>query len=167
MASNEFKINLVGTPRDLDTVGKSAIGRDVLGRPFFMDVIIDGLRLPNEPLISFTKQKRIIETVLTGEGRKGTVKEHIQSGDYLIKITGVCLGDRQYPQKEVEQITQKCESSASLEIENSIADMLGVRNIAIKGYGFPAMQGRPYSQEYYINAVSDEDFYAFVKFNNL
>ena len=142
-------------------VGKS--GTDLLGRPFFMQVLIGGYRLPNEPLITINRQKRIVETVLAGDGKKGSVKELISSKDYRLKIEGVILGNKAYPQEEVEALVEVLERDEALEIENELAAIFDIHKIVVTGFGFGKMAGRPYAQTYYINAVSDEDFYAILK----
>ncbi|CAA0253663.1 DUF6046 domain-containing protein [Tenacibaculum maritimum] len=159
---------LLGVKRglpDVNKIGKSIVGRTHLGVPYFMDVVIDGVRLPNEPLITFNGQKRIVQTSIVGSERRGTVKELISSNDYRIRIEGVCIeaGKKEYPQHQVEQLIALCEKPASLEFENELAEMFGIHKLAITSYAFDKMQGKPYSQKYVINAVSDEDFYAELK----
>jgi len=151
-----------GMPKDVSPlVGKSGV--DLLGRPFFMQVVIGGYRLPNEPLITINRQKRIVETVLTGDAKKGSVKELISSKDYRIKIEGIILGKKSYPQEAVEQLMEVLEMDEAIEIENELAAIFNIHKIVVTGYGFGKMAGSPYAQTYYINAVSDEDFYAILK----
>ena len=147
---------------DVNKIGKAITGRTHLGTPYFMDVVIDGIRLPNEPLITFSGQKRIVQTSIVGSERRGTVKELISSNDYRIKIEGVCIepGKKEYPQSQVEQIIALCEKPAAMDFENDLAELFSIHRLVITSYGFDKMQGKPYSQKYVINAVSDEDFYA-------
>jgi hypothetical protein len=149
----------------LNKIGNAIIGKNHIGTPFFMDVIIDDLPLPNEPLITFTNQKKIIQTAIVGSERRGTVKEFISTSDYKIKIEGVCIDPtiKDYPQKQVEEIIKICEKPKSLSFKNSLAELYGIYNIVITSYSFANMQGHPYSQKYYINAVSNDDFYATMK----
>lgn len=178
--ANEFNIrnlvagvhNYVGLPypllgiEDVDLpninrLGKAILGKDLIGRPFFMDCVIDGKRLPNEPLITITGRKNIVETIIVGSERKGTVKEFISAEDYAIKIEGVCIepGVKKYPVEQVQEIVDLCERNEALEFENELAELFRIRNIVIKDYGFGNMKGMPNSQSYYIMAVSNEDFY--------
>lgn len=153
------------TPLPESNIGKAVFAKDALGRPMFMDCVIDGMRLPNEPLITINTRKVIQETVLVGSKRRGTVKEFISAGDYQIKIEGVCIipGQKIYPEEQVKDIIEICDNNKALEVENDITDLFGIHRLVIKDYGFGNMQGKPYSQTYYINAVSDEDFYAVLK----
>lgn len=166
--ANRFNISaLTGLGANTFKLGQAKVGRNHLGVPYFMDVIIDGLRLPNEPLIAFSSQKRIVQTSIVGSERRGTVKELISSSDYRIRIEGTCISanKKTYPQKQVEQIIALCEKPEALAIENELAELFKIYKIVITSYLIPKMQGKPYSQDYVINAVSDEDFYATLKHN--
>ena len=146
---------------NLNQIGNAIRGKNVLGRPFFMDVVIDGVRLPNEPLLTITGKKVIVETTIVGNKRKGTVKEFITSGDYNIKIEGICIeaGKKEYPQEQVESIIALAERNEALDFSNEIAELFKINRLVIKDYGISPMQGQPYSQKYYLSCVSDQDFY--------
>lgn len=159
---------LVGLKRflpDPNKIGNAILGRTHLGVPYFMDVTINGHRLPNEPLVTFSGQKRIIQTAIAGSDRRGTVKELIAANDYKIKIEGVCIDParKEYPQEQVAAIIGLCEQPAALDFENELATLFGIHRLVITSYAFDKMQGKPYSQKYVINAVSDEDFYGNLK----
>lgn len=153
----------VEVARRIDTsqIGKANFTRDFIGRPVFMDFVLGGVHFANEPLITFSKRKNIVETIVVGSERKGTVKEFINSEDYNIKVQGVVINlNKGYPEEEVEAITQVCERNEALDFENQLADLLGISRVVITDYGFSNMKGKPYSQAYFINMVSDEDFFA-------
>ena len=145
-----------------NSIGTAKIGRTHLGTPFFMDVEIDKTRLPNEPLLTFSTQKRIIQTVVVGSQNRGTVKELISANDYKIKIEGVCIepGKREYPTDQVNKIIKLCQLQEALEFKNDLAQLLGIEKIVITGYNLDKMEGQPYSQRYTIDAISDDDFFA-------
>ena len=155
------------TPIPESNIGKAVFAKDVLGRPMFMDFSIAGVQLPNEPLVTINTRKVIQETVLVSNKKRGTVKEFISAGDYQIKIEGVCIipGQKNYPEEQVKSVIDLCERNEALEVDNDIADLFGIYKLVIKDYGFGNMQGKPYSQNFYINAVSDDDFYATVSEN--
>lgn len=155
-------LDFSGIAPDLNQIGNAIKGKTVLGRPFFMDVVIDNVRLPNEPLITITGKKIIVETVVVGNKRKGTVKEFISTGDYNIKIEGLCINPnkKEYPEDQVRSIIELCEKNEALDFENELAELFKIRKLVIKDYGFAPMQGKPYSQKYYLSCVSDTDFYA-------
>ncbi|WP_442265877.1 DUF6046 domain-containing protein [Tenacibaculum sp. ZS6-P6] len=148
--------------KNKNSIGTARIGRTHLGTPFFMDVEIGGTRLPNEPLLTFSTQKRIIQTVVVGSQNRGTVKELISANDYKIKIEGVCIepGKREYPTDQVNKIIKLCQQQEALELKNDLAQLFGIEKIVITGYSIDKMQGQPYSQRYTIDAISDDDFFA-------
>lgn len=155
-------LELGGLTPDLNRLGNAIQGKNALGRPLFMDCIIDGQRLPNEPLITITGKKVIVETVIVGNEHKGTVKEFITTGDYNIKIEGICIepGQKEYPQAQVESIIELINKNEALDFSNELAELFGINRLVIKDYGFGNMKGKPYSQSYYLSCVSDNDFYA-------
>lgn len=140
-----------------------------LGISYFMDVVLGGYRLPNEPLISITKQKRIVETVVVGSEALGTVKEMISAGDYRITIEGILTDPKKqsYPQDEVEKLREVLERREALEFDNQLAELFEIYSVVIKSYGFGKDQGKPYSQSYKIQLVSDQDFFGVLKLRNL
>lgn len=155
--------NLLRLP-DVEKLGKALIGKNIIGRPFFSDFDLDGVRLPNEPLITVNTRKIIEETVLVGNEHRGTVKEFISAGDYMIKIEGVCItpGVKEYPTEQVRSIIEICQKNEALNVENDIAELFNITKLVIKDYGFGNMKGKPFSQSYYINAVSDNNFFAVI-----
>lgn len=157
-----FPKKLTVTANEEDRIGKAAIGRSVLGKPLFMDLVLDGEYIPNEPLITISSQKRIVETVVIGLGRKGTVKELIAAGDFKLRIEGVLWDQnhpKQYPVDQVATLGRICEKLDAIEVQCELTDLFDIYKIVIKSYGFSNMQGQPYAQKYFIDAVSDEDFY--------
>lgn len=155
-----FPLLGVGNPLpDVSNIGASILGTNHLGIPYFMDVVIDDVILPNEPLITFSKQKLIIETAV--EGVEGTVKEFISASDYRIKIQGVCMlpKAKEYPREQVENITALFDKNQALNFSNRLAAIFGISQIVLKSITWGKMQGQPYSQSYSIDAVSDRDFF--------
>lgn len=143
-------------------IGKLTQIKNHLGKSYFMDVIIGGERLPNEPLLTFSAQKQIVKTNIIGGEQRGTVKEVVNSSDFKIKIEGVCIepGKKEYPRSQVEKVIAICQRQEAMDFENALAQLFGINKIIITSYNFDKMQGQPYSQRYEINAISDDDFYA-------
>ena len=137
----------------------------LIGAPLYMPTgfNIDGsiVQLPNEPIVSCSIKKNIVETVLAGNTRRGTVKEIINTEDWKIKIMGLCIDmTRQgYPEDEVESIQQLFGLNRSIELINYVAkNIFEIKNVVIKSLDWKAMSGKPFSQAYEIELVSDEDF---------
>lgn len=121
---------------------------------------------PNEPLISLSLQKTIVETATVGKERKGTVKEYICTEDYQISIRGVCVNENpedrdEYPSEQVEELHRMFELNERLNIEtNPFLELFGIRGIVLKSFDLEEMAGQQGLQKYTISAVSDYDFYA-------
>ncbi len=121
---------------------------------------------PNEPLISMSQPKTIVETGTVGEERIGNVKEYICTEDYQIVIRGVCVKEDpeerdQYPAEQVLELRNMYAINDSLEVmNNSFLTLFDIKNIVLKNLEFEEMAGQQGLQKYTITAVSDQDFYA-------
>lgn len=151
---------------DAKKVGNDSVFKDVLGRPYFMEVRcgIDGVNyyLPNEPLISLSLQNNIVKTVVLGNERKGTVKEWIANDDYSISIKGVCVEKSQegYPSSQVETLRKISEHRGSIEVQNDLLRLFGIYSMCVESINYADMEGYPGVQIYEMNCISDMDFYA-------
>ena len=119
---------------------------------------------PNEPLISMSLAKTIVETATVGKDRKGTVKEYINTEDYVLNIRGVCINPDypdEYPTKQVQELQRLFEINDSLVVEgNLFLELFGIKNLVLKNIEWNEMAGQQGLQVYTINAVSDIDFFA-------
>ncbi|AVM55741.1 DUF6046 domain-containing protein [Capnocytophaga sp. oral taxon 864] len=119
---------------------------------------------PNEPLVSFSLTKAIVETATVGKQRKGKVKEYITTEDWQITIRGLCVDPKnpdQYPTAQVQSLNKLFEKNESLEvIGNKLFTLFDIGNIVLKDISFEEMEGKEGIQKYTIKAVSDMDFYA-------
>lgn len=137
------------------------------GRPFWQDVVIDGWRLPFEPIVTITGSKRIVKTVISGSGRRGTVKELICDNDFKLTIQGMFIGKQgHYPTDDITRLKQIIDKPASLEFESIISDLMGVEKVVIEDYKFPHTKGGA-NQAYQLDLNSDLDFMAEIKLNDL
>lgn len=152
------------------------IGEELLyGKKFFTTLTLKGIvqqeplvfeefTLPNEPLISISLAKTIVETATVGKYRKGTVKEYITTEDYQITLRGVCVNEvdfNKYPSEQVAELRRFFEINDSLEvIGNKFFELFGIRSIVLKEISLDEMAGQQGLQKYVITAVSDNDFFA-------
>lgn len=131
------------------------------GRAMFMPVEINGYVLPNEPTMSFTKRKRIVETALVGSKRRGSVKELISSEDWEITIRGIAVNSKSalyYPEDDVKALNDLDSKEEALSINSALTSLLGIYNIVIKSFRLTEMTGIQHAQAYEFQCVSDEDF---------
>jgi hypothetical protein len=137
-----------------------------LGRPYFMSLtVVDGstpVTFPNEPLISISRQKTIVETPTVGEDRIGTVKEYINTEDYDIDIKGVCVSDDgKYPAAQVKALNDLFDINKPLDVkDNLFFNLFGIQKIVLRNLRFEEMVGQETIQKYTMNAVSDTPFFA-------
>ena len=119
---------------------------------------------PNEPLISMSIAKTIVETATVGKERKGTVKEFINTEDYVLNIRGVCVNPDypdEYPTEQVQELQRLFEINDSVEVMNNLfLELFGIKNLVLKNIEWNEMAGQQGLQVYTVNAVSDSDFYA-------
>lgn len=126
-----------------------------LGVRYFMPTKIDGLWLPNEPLVSVSGQNMIVKTQLTGV--RGLVKELISTDDYAIKIEGLIINESSddYPEEYLRKIRTICEKPAAVEIDNRLLTLFDIHQVAIESYSFPGVAGDQNVQAYVITCSSD------------
>ncbi|CAD0004450.1 MULTISPECIES: DUF6046 domain-containing protein [Flavobacterium] len=140
----------------------------LLGAKYFMQLKLSYkgqiFVLPNEPLVSIGLTKTIVKTVTVGKYKKGTVKEYINTDDYVISIKGVCVDKDDpeiYPSDQVKSLNELVNINDALEIEeNAFFELFGIRRLVIEDIQFDEMIGESGIQKYSIKAISDTDFFA-------
>lgn len=119
--------------------------------------------LPNEPLISLSLAKTIVETPTVGKHRRGTVKEYICTEDYNISIRGVCFSDdmARYPAESVSLLNELFAKNEALEVVDSwFFTLFDINKVVLQEIEIDDMVGEEGLQRYTMRAVSDMDFYA-------
>lgn len=127
------------------------------GVPLFMPCQLDGVQLPNEPIIEISGGKRMVTTPI--DGNDGTFKELYSIDDYKITIRGVCVqtdGSNEYPEQQVRQLHELYKQKKELRIMNALATIFGIEYISIQDMQLPAIEGVTGAQPYIISALSDK-----------
>lgn len=108
-------------------------------------------------IIFMTNQKNIIETQL--QGRDGTVKEYISSGDYQIRIEGRVFGKgaNNYPIDEVQNLIAICDAPQAITVTSDYLKMFNVTSIVIKQADFDQVEGERNYQHFKLTCVSDRE----------
>jgi hypothetical protein len=140
-------------------------------------------KLPNEPLISLSQRKIIVETPTIAyhdlertnailkaknpnhkplKNRVGKVKEYISTEDYNLTIRGICVAEKNRSlDDQVQMLNRLANVNVPLLVQGSaFLTLFSIYQIVIKDIHFDEMQGKQGLQTYRINAVSNEDFYA-------
>ena len=145
-------------PEALETLvsAKPVEVTSVLGTPIFQPLRINGYLFPNEPLVTVTSQKRIVET--PSAGGTNDVIEHISLGHYQIKIQGVLVNmeSDDAPEEDIIKIRTLYEANQSLEIESPLLSLFNIELFAFKSISFPALEGSIAVQGYEITGRSDK-----------
>ena len=140
-----------------------------LGRTVLTDLLIEvpdpeiGTILLNNAVVSISKQKEIVKTVLVGR-KGGTVKEYISDGDYQVNISiGLVAVDEngkqidQYPEQAVSILRRVCEIDQALTVSSLFLDLFEINKIVVTGFSAKQMT---YANEQTIEvtAISDTDY---------
>jgi hypothetical protein len=139
--------NSVGFPKPLS----------LLGTAFFMPCKLDGIQLPNEPIIEISGSKTIIKTPI--DGKEGTFKEHFAMNDYAVTIRGVAVNENNsddYPELQVRQLRTIFEKRNSVEVVCKLLSMFNIKNLAIVDFNAPPIEGAPGMQPYEFICLSDQ-----------
>lgn len=130
-------------------------GVSVFGTPLFMPCQLDDYILPNEPIITINGQNTIVKTILTGV--KGSVKEMINSDDYVIKIQGIIVNEDSddYPEDDVRKMRKILEKGDVVDISNRLLTLFDIHQVAIESFIFAGIEGNQNCQAYEIACISD------------
>lgn len=140
---------------------KSLGAVDLLGRPIFMPTSMDGILLPNEPLIQIDGGYNLVRTTMVGStGNQGTVKELMQRDDYKISIRGIIINQKSaknFPEDDFANLHKICVKGQRMTIDNAMCALLGIYDVVIENFSFPHTPSQN-AQAYEINMWSDELF---------
>lgn len=124
-----------------------------------MPVKLGDMELPNEPLVSITLAKLIVETSI--DGNDGTFKENYSNGDYQVSIRGIVIDEDDpdgYPEDIMRQLREVIERRTHVPITCDLTTLFNITHLAIRGVEFPVKEGSLGAQPYIITASSDREF---------
>jgi len=118
----------------------------------------DDLILP-VALISITPEKYIVRTSIQGS-KRGTVKEYMGRGDYMVSIKGVIVGEdpNKRPENELKKFLQFCEYDKELEVVSAMLQDNKIYNVVIESYPHEMREGMRNVIDFTLNCYSDEPF---------
>lgn len=136
---------------------------DVFGKPYFMPIRLNGVWLPNNPVMSLSREKRIVSTAISG--KSGTQKELISADDYQIKIRGFAINfeSNDYPYDDVESIKKIQDIDKALDIYSDLCTLFDINNVVLKSFSLPEIVGVQNVQPYEFSLISDDDFDVIIK----
>ena len=141
-------------------------GKDALGRWYFMPVSLvynaagerKTLELERAEIKVISARKTIVETPLVG--RKGAVRELINSEDFKISIRAVAAGNGTYPTEQIVALKELYNVNEPVELKSVLTDLLLDENdkVVITGMSFPETPGVEDEQEVQVECVTDKPF---------
>ena len=118
---------------------------------------LNSFLLPNEPLVTISGAKRLIET--PSAGLTNDVIEHISLGFYQIKIQGfmVNMDSDDAPEEDIRALRSYYELRRSVKVNSELFGLFGIELFAFKTISFPAVEGTLAVQGYEITGRSDKE----------
>jgi len=153
--------DVYGTPLPPEVEGTGLLGLPIFTRVTFPANAFRGEVILDEPIVEVSREKLIITTDIAG--RDGSVKEYISNGDYAVTIKGILASDpkdgqyaRRYPTREVQRLKALINVPEALPVTGRLFQLLGIRNLVIKGESWPCLPGFTNLQAYELRCLSDE-----------
>ncbi len=117
---------------------------------------INGIQLPNEPMIDLGLTKNIVVTEMVNNA--GTVKESMGLNDWNITIRGIIIGEDEdvFPEKEIKQIRSIVENEGAVSVDSEYLQLFDIFYLAVQSVKFPPMEGAMHIQPYEIQVISDK-----------
>jgi len=133
----------------------------ILGTPIFetLRIKIPGTNnyyeFEDVPLMSISMSKNIVRSRI--QGRKGTVKEYINDGDYVVQIKGLLCkhNSEQKPIDKINELNNLVSYNQALKVESKLLNTLGIYNLVIKRVDYRAPP-QVNVQPYVLSCLSDE-----------
>lgn len=148
----------VQDPYQMKDYGRNTTG--FVGLPLFQPLLLKA----GEPgvadlflqsaVVNISRTKNIVQTVV--QGRDTSVKEYINSGDWMITVDGIIFRmGWQYPLEEVVFFNEYMEKNLPLEVTHEILNALGINQVVVTDYTLTKTR-HINCQAYSFNCVSDE-----------
>jgi len=117
-------------------------------------VNFEGLRM-DMVLMTVNQQKNIIKTQV--QGRRGSVKEYISDGDFIINVKAAIVNpnSEKYPADDVRKLRDILRAPVALRFTSEYIDRFGSFDLVVDSYDFPQSQGFRNVQAVNINLISD------------
>lgn len=147
--------------------GVKYYAKNTLGNLMFMPVTLTPTGgtdiLLENTVISLTCKKTIVETPLVA--RRGTVKEEVSINDWDIDIKGIIVGQKNYPESEVDKLKELFEANEALKINNVLTSIFldGQEKVVVKSLELGDNRGMEHVQPFTMQLVSDTEFDLYIE----
>ncbi len=157
----------VSEQNDAPLFGTSALGTPVFSKLHFLPgayktikfgkivpVPYAGIAL-DTVLITVSMSKNIITTPVNG--RRGTVKEYINDGDFQVNIKGSLVDDNsgRYPVEQMALLRSVCGAQEAIKVTSDFLLLFSITHLVIQSYNFSQSEGYRNVQLFDLNCVSD------------
>ena len=110
-------------------------------------------------LLTVSQSKNIVKTAI--QGRKGTVKEYVSSGDFSVSITGVLSNQatpngNTYPIDEVSAFVGIMEVPDAIKINSEFLDLFDIDSLVVENYSLPQEEGVRNQQRFTVSLLSED-----------
>lgn len=139
----------------------------VLGTPIYEQITLSTAEreytFPDWPLIDISATKNIVTTAI--KGKKGTVKEYINTDDYQITIRGILINydSDEYPEELVYDLHETFKINKEMQITSAVPNLLDIHNVVIKDLKIPEVEGYNNIQPYLLQCLSDDPIELLIK----
>ena len=150
----DLTVNGIPLRKEINTYGRTV--------RVFMPITLGGLEIQT-PIISIEASKNIKKTDLAAGN--GSVKELININDYSLTISGIIIGENDYPVDEVQALTDLYNRNEALDISCALTELVFPVNtkVVITNLALPTVQGREHLQPFSMNLESDIEFSLFIE----
>lgn len=109
-------------------------------------------------LVDATLPKIVKETAV--QGRAGTVKEYIATGDWQLTIRGAVFSEDKnaYPLKDIDNLVKLSKLKKQIAVESQLINHIGVTNVVIKSLVFKQQTGCMNKMAFEISCISDAPY---------
>jgi Domain of unknown function (DUF6046) len=155
-----FEISKADERVEQSSLGQPMYMDDVFGREFFLPVVLDDMMVPFA-VVSIACKKTIVKTALVEH--KGTVKELINTEDYVINIKGIIVRpDDKWPESEIIDLEKLFNKNQSVTLRNALTDIFlkgeYEHKVVVQSINFPATAGVEHAKAFEIECESDAIF---------
>jgi hypothetical protein len=157
--STEIKVPRAQGFDDLPVYGDFVVEqKSLLDTPLFLPLKLNGIQLPNEPLIDISMCKKNIMTDI--DGNDGSFKENFTNGDYKITIRGIATNDEvdDLPEAFIRQLRTIIEDRKSVPAVNRLLSLFNIQYLSIGDIQLPRVPGEIAMQGYELVCLSDKVF---------
>lgn len=107
-------------------------------------------------LVDVTLAKEIVKTIPMGGSMKGSVKEHINQGDYQVSIKGILAStDGTYPITLVKVLHEFVKAPVQIPVAHELLYELGIYELVIENMNLVSRPGFENLQGFELQCVSD------------